>query len=61
MTNDDGMDNPLPISKEGLIAALETAVEMVKEEDKEFTIEYLERLRDNIKEDLSSNYQQVIR
>ena len=30
MTLDDGMDNPLPISKEGLLEALDVAIEQTK-------------------------------
>ncbi len=48
MTSDIGMDNHLPISKAGLLAAIETAISIARSGEQQFTIEYLERLRQNI-------------
>lgn len=60
MTMDDGIDNPLPISKQGLLAAIETAIEIIVKDEKEFAVEYLERLYKNIHDDNATRYADVI-
>ena len=75
MTLDNGMDNPLPISKEGLLAAIDTAKDMLL--DVQLTIDvdrspnalteiealndYLKRLYENIEQDRASYYPPVVR
>ncbi len=72
MTNDNGMDNPLPISKEGLLEALGVAIKQLNSinvySDSDIAAdelyahkEYLEQLRQNIKDDACSNYPPVVR
>ena len=75
MTLDNGMDNPLPISKEGLLAAIDTAAEQAEEIHKlisadrktdalvsaETLVQYLNILHTNIKEDSASYYPPVVR
>ncbi len=75
MTQDDGMDNALPISKEGLLEAILEAkrialsasqlISMGKPHDAAIELEgldeYLYRLHENIKEDKCTNYAPVVR
>lgn len=61
MTEDNGLDNHLPISKEGLLAAIETAIEIIKSGETEFSIEYLGMLHANIENDTCTHYPSVVR
>ena len=75
MTLDYGLDAQLPISREGVLAALDTAIKQAvsfrrltldAQTDLSVTeidahIEYLRLLHENIKEDRCNNYAPVVR
>lgn len=55
MTQDNGMDNPAPITKGGITSAIAVALEMLDRNEVKFCKEYLERLKSDIENDRWKN------